>query len=465
MPHAWIPNSSPSIKERMLREIGVRDIMELFNDVPQHLILSKTPDVGFGRPLTEIEVRRKYSELMGKNILPDPSKMFLGGGVCIHYIPAAVKAIVSRSEFLTAYTPYQAEIAQGLLQAFFEYQSLLAELYGIDIVNASLYNGSTAAAEAVRMVRRVRRGRRKVLVAGSIHPETLEVIKTWVMGTDIGVKVVPFDPERGVVTQESFEKELSNDVAGVYLESPNFFGAVEEDMPAIIEATHKHGGLAIVGSTPISLGVLEPPGEIGADIVVGDAQPLGLGLNYGGPSAGIFGIKDEKELVKQLPGRLIGATVTADGSDLGFMMILQTREQHIRRERATSNITTNSGLEAIAAAVYLSLLGSEGITKLGKEILGRTYYLLRRLQEMDGVEAPAFTHEAYFREIPISFGGRNAEKVLNGLRRQGIYAGPPLSRFFQGMADKCLVCVTEVHSRRDIDEFAEAIAKSLGGGE
>ncbi len=460
MPHHWIPNSSPEVKNEMLKALGIKDVMELFNDIPDELILKRNLDVGFGR-LTEYEAKRKFLEIAGRSkVFTDPPP-FIGGGVCAHYVPSVIKAILSRSEFYSAYTPYQPEIAQGLLQAFFEYQSLMAELYGVDIVNASMYNGSTAAAEAVRMALRVKRGRSKVLIAASAHPEVKEVIRTWLLGTSASIFEVPYNEGDGEVDLERLKELMSNDVAALYIENPNFFGVVETHLKSAIEIAHDNGSLAIVNANPISLGIFEAPGKLGADIVVGDAQPLGLGMNYGGPSAGIFGIMDRKELVRQLPGRLIGATKTVKGDEIGYMMILQTREQHIRRERATSNITTNSGLEAIAAAAYVSLLGSEGLRRLGEAILGRTYYTLERLPSIAGI-SPLFTSATYFREIPIATPAAGDE-IVKSLLKEGIHIGPPLGMFFNRYRNSCLICVTELHTKKDIDRLISSLQEVVNG--
>ncbi len=466
MPHYWIPNSVKEVKQEMLKEIGVDDIEEFFKDIPEQLRLKKELRVGFGKPLLEHEVRRKFLEMLSKNKFTgftDAHRVFLGGGVCVHYIPSVVKAIVSRAEFYTAYTPYQPEINQGILQAFFEYQSLMAELYGVDIVNASMYNVSTAAAEAVRMALRVKRGRKRILVASSAHPEIKEVIRTWVKGLNVRLEEIPYGREDGELDVSALRTKLSDDVAAVYVESPNFFGVIERKLRDIIEVTHDVGALAIVNANPLSLGVFKGPGELGADIVVGDAQPLGVGLNYGGPSAGILGIQDRRELLRQLPGRLVGMTKTIDGSENGFMLILQTREQHIRRERATSNITTNSGLEAIAAAVYVSLLGAKGLRRLGEALLGRTTYFLETLRKRDVEAVPLFEKGLYFREVTISFKGRDARDVISQLEKHGIHVGPPLSKFYDVMHDCSLLCLTELHSKDDIDELVSKLALVLGG--
>jgi len=456
MPHHWIPNSSPEIKESMMKELGISHLMELFSDIPKDLILKEDLNIGFGR-LSEYEVRRLVKSILNKNRVFEDPPPFLGGGLCAHYVPSAVKAIVSRSEFYTAYTPYQPEIAQGILQAFFEYQSLLAELYGVDIVNASMYNGSTAAAEAVRMAARVKKGRKTVLIAGSAHPEVKKVIGTWVSGIGLRLVEVPYKKSDGTLDTNELSGLLSKDVAALYVESPNFYGAIEKDLKAIIEKVHEVDGLAIVNSNPLSLSIFKPPGDLGADIVVGDAQPLGLGLNYGGPSAGIFGIKDTKEFLRQLPGRLIGMTKDMRSGDEGFMMVLQTREQHIRRERATSNITTNSGLEAVAAAVFVSLLGSDGLRKLGEAILGRTHYLLEGMKKIDGVKAPLYPEGIYFGDVPVGFERMTAREIIKELIKKGIHIGPPLSRFYKERVRECLMCVSELHTRKDIDKLLNSL--------
>ncbi len=465
MPHYWIPNSAREVRIRMLKELGVNNIEELFKDIPSDLRLKKPLKIGFGRPLTEYEVRKVFMELMSRNRFKgfqDLSKLFIGGGVCAHYIPSVVKSIISRAEFYTAYTPYQSEINQGLLQAFFEYQSLMAELYGVDVVNASMYNGSTAAAEAVRLALRVKRGRRKVLVAGNSHPEIIEVIKTWVEGLNTSVDIVRYS-NSGELDLNDLSSKLGRDVAAVYMETPNFFGVIEGGIKEAIDLTHECGALAIVNSDPISLGVLEGPGNLGADIVVGDAHSLGLGLNFGGPSAGILGVQGRRELIRQLPGRLIGMTKELGDGRTGYTMILQTREQHIRRERATSNITTNSGLEALAAAVYVSLLGSKGLRELGLSILGRTEYLVRRVKEnLGNYVTTLFTNTRYFMEVPLKVKGVGVDEVIRRLSVKGYYVGPPLKRFNRELSDCFLVCVTEVHGKDDIDGLINALVEVVG---
>ncbi len=462
MPHQWIPNSLPEIKKELLRSIGVNDVLELFNDVPKELIINRKLNVGLGRSLSEYEVKRYFDRLMSKNRLFTDPPPFMGGGVCAHYVPAVVRHIISRGEFLTSYTPYQPEISQGILQALFEYQSMLAELYGVQVINASMYNGSTAAAEALRMAVRINK-KRKILIPLNVNPETYEVIRTWSLGMSSEMDRVRYDQLSGSIDISELEvKLMRGDVSAVYIENPNYFGVIEVHLRDIIDLIHKYDALAIVNSLPISLGILEAPGKLGADIVVGDGQSLGLGMNFGGPSLGILGIRDER-MITQLPGRLVGATIDSEGS-LGFTLILQTREQHIRRERATSNITTNSSLMAIAAAVYLSLLGSEGIKKLGEDMLYKTYYAIKRLSEIKGVKAPLFAEGRYFREVTLAIMGKKYRDVHIKLLNAGILGGKYIGDVFPELGESCIMCFTELHTKSDIDLLATTVERALRGG-
>lgn len=454
MPHPWIPNSY--IKNELMKEVGISSILELFNDVPRELLLVKNLNIGFGRPLTEYQLVRVFDNLMKKNAYSYKVPPFLGGGVCFHYVPAVVKHVASRSEFYTAYTPYQPEITQGITRALFEYQSLMADLYAVDVVNASVYNGSTAMAEAVRLAVRVT-GRKSAVISRSTHPEVIEVVRTWSEPVGISVSTVDYDRDTGRVDLSELEDQVRKlKPAAVAIQTPNFFGIIEQDLKEVSQVVHENGSLLIVYEDPIFTGILEAPGKLGADIVVGDTSSIGGGLNFGGPSAGILGIRDpEEKLLRQLPGRLIGYTKTVDGEDSGYIMVLQTREQHIRRERATSNITTNSTLEAIKAAVYLTLLGSTGLKKLGESIAGRTAFLVERLKSV-GLE-PAFKEGVYLREV--LFRHPNVSDLRSFLKRHGVYIGPLVDRFYPELSNCGLVCVTEVHSKEDIETLAELVRK------
>jgi glycine dehydrogenase subunit 1 len=456
VPHPWIPNSY--IKDLMLKELGISSVLELFSDIPQELLLRRELSVGYGGPLPEYRLRRLFNDILGKNRFRYTVPPFLGGGMCLHYVPAVVKQLVSRSEFYTSYTPYQPEIAQGLTQVLFEYQSLMAELYGVDVVNASMYNGSTATAEAVRLAVRVT-GRRAVVLPRNIHPEILEVVRTWSEPVGISLVKVGYDRESGGVDLAEVEKAIREwKPAAVVIQTPNFFGVIEEGVGEVANLAKEHGSLMIVYEDPIFLGLLEAPGNLGADIVIGDTSSVGSGLNFGGPTAGILGIKDpEGRLLRQLPGRLIGYTRTVDGYEGGYMMVLQTREQHIRRERATSNITTNSALEAVKAAIHISLLGPQGLRKLGEAIAGRTEYLVRALNRV-GLN-PAFERGVYLREVTVRH--TRIVELREYLRSRGIYIGPLLARFFKELGDCSLVCTTELHTKEDIDLLVELVGEFL----
>ncbi len=454
----WAPSANRRDREHMLRVIGVKDVMELYRDVPRDTMLEEAPRVGFGKVLSEWELRRVVDKILSKNKYFASPPPFLGGGICFHYVPAVIEAIVSRNEFYTAYTPYQPEINQGLLQAFFEYQSLMADLLDMDVVNVSMYDWSTAAAEAMLAALRVTR-RKRLVIAGNIHPERLEVIKTWVMGKGVDIKVAGFDERRGTVSIDDLERSVDSETAAVYIENPNYFGVLEEEVEAVANIAHKKGALFVVGVEPLSLGLVRPPGSYGADIVVGDAQPLGIGLNYGGPLLGIYATRWDRKLVRQMPGRLIGLTRTVDGEEQGFVMILQTREQHIRREKATSNITSNEALLAIVAASFLTLLGGHGLRELAKSIWIRSHYTASRLRRI-GVRAPRFEAE-FFKEFVASF-PKPYRAIHNHLRAKNIMGGldlgdkPPLYD-----TRSALFCVTEAHSKKDIDLLINAIGEAL----
>ncbi len=443
----------------MLKKIGVSSPWDLFSDIPRELILEKPPRIGYGRSLSEYEVSRIVNSKLSQNRLFLDPPPFIGGGLCLHYVPAVVEHLVSRSEFYTAYTPYQPEINQGLLQVLFEYQSLVADLLEMDVVNASMYDMSTAVAEAVLMALRVTK-RRQVLVPSTMHPEHYEVLKTWLLGHDIKLVKLGYDRETGYINREDLDRKLAaNDTAAVYIEIPSYLGFIETEPEYIAEQAHKHGSLLIVGIEPLSLGIIKPPGRYNADIVVGEGQPLGLGLNYGGPLLGLFATKMDRKLLRQLPGRLIGVTKTIDSEREGYIMILQTREQHIKREKATSNITTNEALMAITATIYLSLLGGKGLRELAESIWIRSHYLANRLSELPKVRAPLFS-SPFFKEFVVEFPieykyvfEKLLEKdILGGLGLEG----PPLYN-----SRACLFCVTELHSRKDIDRLVEAIGEIL----
>ena len=429
----------------MLRRIGLSDISDLFSDIPKEIMLEEPPDIG--KQLSELELEREFDKIASKNTI---GICFAGGGCWFHYVPAIVDEIAGKQELYTSYTPYQAEVSQGALQAIFEYQSLMAELLNVDVVTASHYDWSTALAEAALMSARVTH-RKKVMIPENIHPEREEVLKTYSAGAGLKVEKYLMDRETGEVDISSLKPDEST--AMVYFESPNFFGIVERKAREIAEITHEKGALVVAGVDPLSLGIFRPPD---ADIVVGEGQHLGSYPSFGGPSLGIIGVKMDARLIRQLPGRIIGMTESFDGVR-GYCMALQTREQHIRHEAATSNITTNESLMAVRAAVYLSLLGKSGIRSLCEKILANTNYMAERIEEI-GLR-PMF-NGVRFREIPVD-GNVDWVEVNRRLLKRGIIGGSPLRKLFPGRFDHlgniALFSTTELHKKEDIDLLIESL--------
>jgi glycine dehydrogenase subunit 1 len=397
---------------------------------------------------------------LGKNVSTREMLSFLGAGIWPHHVPAAIDAILSRGEFLTSYTPYQPEISQGMLQTLFEYQSLVCELTGMDYANSSSYDWSTALGEAARMTSRVS-GRYEFIVPRYIHPERLATLRIFCEPVGIKVIEVAQDERTGSIDLLDLKRKLGPATAGVYLEYPSFLGFVEEAVAEVGTMVHNAGGLFVVGSEPISLGVLKPPGEFDADIVVGEGQPLGNHMNYGGPLLGIFACRGET-LLRQMPGRIIGKTTTQDGKQDAYCMALQTREQHIRREKATSNICTNEALLALAASMYLSLLGPKGIENLCSIILDRTKFAIDCLAKLNGVMAPAFD-AFHFMEFAVNFEktGKKVAEINSALLNGGIQGGLDLSPYFPELGQSALYCFTEVHSHQDIEMLADKLRQIL----
>jgi len=457
--HPWIPSSTPEQVEKMLKIIGVKSIEELFTDIPREVLLTReiweSLEIGFKRPLSEIEAKRVIEEKFSRNTkLKTPP--FLGGGVYPHYVPSLVKYIVSRGEFLTAYTPYQAEISQGLMQALFEYQSLIAELLDMDVVNASMYDWGSAAAEAVLMALRVNKNRGKVILPANMNPLHKKVIETYTWPHNIKLEIVPYDKIRGTIDIERVKELVDSNTAAVYVQYPNFFGIIEPEVRAIGELTHEKRSLFITGVYPIALGLLKPPGELGADIAVGEGQPLGLGLNYGGPYLGVFATRYDMNLIRQMPGRIIGLAESVRGERC-FAMILQTREQHIRRARATSNICTNEALVAIAAAIYLSMLGKNGVVKLAEINYYNAHYAWIKMKK-NGLNVEVFK-EDFFNEFPISFNEFKLKYsvIHEKLLEKGIHGGLYIGKYYPELGETALFAFTEVHLKSDIDMLIEAL--------
>ncbi|MCS7124973.1 MAG: aminomethyl-transferring glycine dehydrogenase subunit GcvPA [Candidatus Bathyarchaeota archaeon] len=460
--HPYIPNSQLQTKKEMMLEIGIKSIDELYADIPEKYFLKKPLDVPKGS--TELEVKRHIEALLSKNKACADMPIFLGAGCWPHYVPAVVREIVQRSEFLTSYTPYQAEVSQGMLQALFEYQSMICELTAMDVANCSMYDWASALGEAARMASRITR-RAEILVPKITHPERRATLQVYAEPAGVNVKEVEYDRETGQLNLNDLENKISKETAAVYVENPSYLGFIEAQVDEISRIAHAHGALFVVGVDPTSLGVLKPPGEYGADIVVGEGQPLGNPMNYGGPLLGIFACRDDPNMIRQMPGRIIGLTTTVDGGRQGFCMALQTREQHIRREKATSNICSNEALCAVAAAVYLALLGPEGLRELGETIMYKANYAMRLLSKIDGLKAPVFK-APHFKEFTVNFedAGLRVSEVHDALLQRGIHGGKDVSKEFPELGETALYCVTEIHAESEIRLLAEALAEVVSAG-
>lgn len=433
-------------REEMLKAIGVAGIEDLFSEVPSNLLYSG--DLPLPRKLAEADLLRLMKNLAEKNTHQDSVVSFLGAGVYDHLIPAAVKHIVSRGEFLTAYTPYQAEISQGVLQAIFEFQTHIAELTGLEVANASMYDGATALAEAALMACNVT-NKSKILLPATLHPQAQEVVKLYLKSQDIEVLVVPYDEEKGICTLENY-KTGGEDIAGVVIQQPNFFGLLEE-VEEIASWVKSLKGLLIMMVDPLTLGILKSPKEYGADIAVGDGQSLGNSPNFGGPGFGFFACSGAK-LIRRIPGRIVGETQDQAGKK-GYVLTLQTREQHIRREKATSNICSNQALNALAANVYLSLIGKEGLREAANLSLQKAHYLKNRLVEK-GFTLPFSS--PFFREFVLQK-DVNWEEVNLRLLDYGYLGGLPLGTLYPNHKDCALFAVTEARTIEEMDHFVEVL--------
>ena len=459
--HPYIPNSVPEIKQEMMREIGVKQIDELYKDIPEKFLLKKKldlPETG----LSEFEVRKHVECLLSKNETNKSMSVFLGAGCWPHYVPAVVEEIVRRSELLTAYTPYQPEISQGMLQALFEYQSMICELTGMTVANCSMYDWASALGEAARMAARVK-GRNEILIPEIIHPERASALKVYADPAGIKIKQVKYQTETGQLDLNDLKSKISDKTAAVYVENPSYLGFIETQVEEISKEAHAKNALLIAGVDPTSLGVLKPPGEYDADIVIGEAQPLGNAMNFGGPLLGIMACHDDMTLIRQMPGRLIGLTTTQDNSKQGFCMTMQTREQHIRREKATSNICTNEALCAVASAVYMALLGPQGFRELGETIIYKANYAMHLLSQIPKVKTPIF-RSAHFKEFTVNFDQANltVKDVNKKLLDHHIQGGKDLSNEFPELGQTALYCVTEIHSQEEIQRLAETLQEIVG---
>jgi len=439
--HRYIPNTE-SEKKLMMEQIGIQSIDELFSSIPEEI---RHGDGSILPPgMSEQELIVHMRELAMKNISAYDLKCFLGAGTYDHFIPTAVGALTSRSEFYTAYTPYQAEISQGVLQAIFEYQTMVCELTGMEAANASMYDGVSATAEACAIALVTARKRNKIIVSASILPETREVIKTYMNGRDVVLLEIPF--KDGETDYDALEKTLDDNTVAVCIQSPNFFGIIE-DMDRVGEMIKDAGAAMIVNTDLLSLGILKPPSEAGADFVVGDAQPLGNPMAFGGPHLGFFATSGK--YIRKMPGRIVGETVDTEG-EKGYVLTLQTREQHIRREKATSNICSNHALNALASTIYMSLVGKEGIKEVALRCANNARYT-REMLIKTGKFSDLFG-KPFFKEFAVK--ADTDIKILNeDLHKLGYIGGFNLEKKFPWLEGGWLVAVTEKRTKVEIDDF------------
>ncbi|MHA1963573.1 MAG: aminomethyl-transferring glycine dehydrogenase subunit GcvPA [Candidatus Thorarchaeota archaeon] len=460
--HPWIPMTKATEKE-MLESIGKKDLDELFSNIPEKFKLPRDLDIPHFH--SEIEVTRRIQELAGKNRAADTGRVFLGAGIGMHYVPAIVPALAGRSEFLTSYTSYQAEVSQGMLQTLFEYQSLLAEILEIDVVNSSMYDMATAVAEAARMTARVKKRRSRFLVPGTMNPEHYNVIQTYTEPADMKLEKIKYDDKTGLMSLSDLKSKIHDQVAGVYIENPSYLGFIETQVDEISKIVHDNGSLLVTGVDILSLGLIRPPGDYGADIVVAEGQHLGSPMTFGGPLLGIFGCINERKLIYQMPGRLVGMTRTEEEPyEDGYVLTLSPREQHIRREKATSNICSNQALAAVTAAIYMSLLGPNGLKQVGETIAYNANYTAKMLDKIPGVQAPALG-QSIWKEFVVQFeNGVTATAIHEGLLGRGLHGGRILTDEFPALGESMLFCVTEVHSKETIDELIQTVEDIVSQG-
>ncbi|HEX3016064.1 MAG TPA: aminomethyl-transferring glycine dehydrogenase subunit GcvPA [Desulfobacteria bacterium] len=440
----FAPNSDQEC-QAMLARIGANDLAELFKDIPENVRLSRPLALPHG--ISEQELVRHLQGLAARNANLGEYLSFLGAGAYEHYIPSLVNQLLLRSEFYTAYTPYQPEISQGTLTAIYEFQSMVCELTGMDVANASMYDGASALAEASRMACSLTR-RHQVIVSRTVHPEYREVIRTYLAGCGVEILEIPY--AAGITDLASLEGLVSGKTAAVLVQNPNFFGAVE-DGTKLAELTHAAGALLVVAANPVSLGLLKPPGAYGADIVAGEGQPFGNPISYGGPFLGFLACREK--YLRRLPGRIVGATTDSEGRR-AFVLTLQAREQHIRREKATSNICSNEALCALAFTMHLSALGKQGISELANLNLQKSHYAAAEISRLPGFELAFAT--PFFNEFVIRT-ERKPAVIQAELQKDRILAGLDLARFFPELNNHLLICVTETKTKADIDRLVAGL--------
>ncbi|GAB4145429.1 MAG: aminomethyl-transferring glycine dehydrogenase subunit GcvPA [Planctomycetaceae bacterium] len=450
--------NTPEQQRDMLKSVGVSSIDELFRQVPDHVRLKRP--LSLPAPLSEQELEAETIAKAGQNAGLMSQTCFLGGGVYDHFIPAVVDEVVSRGEFYTAYTPYQAEASQGSLQAFFEYQTLICQLTGMDVSNASLYEGGTAVSEAAFMAMRVTRRHEKIVMLGSVHPEYRQVLETYLgrLGTELRIVPTP----NGSADLSAVEAAVDEKTACLIVQHPNFFGCLETTKD-LAEIAHRVGALAIQSFDPISLGILQNPADAGMDIAVAEGQSLGIPMQYGGPFLGILACR--QEFVRKMPGRLVGETVDRNGKTC-YVLNLQAREQHIRRDKATSNICTNQGLLALRATVYLSLLGPQGIREVAELCCQKAHYAAEKLRAIDGVEL--MFDRPFFKEFTLRIHG-SVNDLVTHAGHAGFGIGPTLPQFGNDFSNAAglktqqglLIAVTEKRTVREIDQLVSVISEQI----
>ncbi len=443
----FVPNGKVQ-QEQMLDVIGAKGFDDLLSPIPDSVLLKGQLDLP--APASELELTSEFKELAAKNCASE-LVCFRGAGAYDHFVPTAIDNIITRSEFFTAYTPYQAEVSQGTLQAIFEYQTMIARLTGCDAANACMYDGASAVAEAALMAIRATR-KKRVLIAGALNPRTIDVIHTYLDNADFEINEVPFGAD-GLIDLDAASKLAEGGVAALVLQYPNFFGSIE-DVQAAAEFIHDQKGLLIVAADPIALGVIEAPGKLGADIVVGEGQPMGVAMSYGGPYVGFMATN--AKYIRKMPGRIVGRTEDRAGNP-GYVLTLQTREQHIKRAKATSNICSNQALMALANVVYLSLTGEAGFTDVAKQCWHKSHYLHSRLLEINGVTAvfdTPFCRE-FVVNLPVS-----AEKAVAAMEEKGFLAGLPIPGLGEGAM---MLTATEKRTRDEIDRFVAALEQHIKG--
>lgn len=456
--HPYIPNSVPSIKQEMVEEIGAADVEDLYEDIPEELILKRPMDMP-SPFLSEYGLRRHVEGLLSKNKTCKDFVNFLGAGCWQHYVPAVCDEVNARSEFLTAYAgePYD---DHGRFQALFEYASMMGELLEMDVVNLPTYDWYQAAATSIRMASRIT-GRYEALISAAIAPDKLSMIRNY-SRPDITIKLIDYDRKTGQMNYEALGTSISKKTAAVYFENPSYFGFIETRGEEISKIAHENGAVSLVGVDPISLGVLTPPSQYGVDIVCGEIQPLGIHMQYGGGQAGFIATRDEEKYVMEFPSRLFGITPTTVEGEYGFGDVAYERTSFAIREQGKEWVGTAAALWGITAGVYLALTGPQGMVEIGEGIMQRSHYAASRLDKIKGVRAPLFA-SPYFKEFVVNFDGTDkaVAEINKALLEEGIFGGKDLSQDFPALGNSALYCVTEVHNQSDIDRLINAVEEVI----